>query len=873
MASPFAAIKRFFRGDQRDQLALPDAPQTRQDGYANIVTGLSTAKDKRMAAFSHLEVVSDIDGRQLWRSDDMAKRVVEMLPREAMRRGYEIKAQDKETSEKIAAAAADLDLDGNVRRAAEYERAYGGAALLPVLDGPIGDWKLPLDRDRVNEVLAFHVLEPRELFPQNWYANLTDPKFGMPSTYRCIPMFAGGMMAPQTTTMVEIHESRLVIFPGIRVTRLPQPGTLLGWGDNVLTVMNNILRDFGQSWGMAANLLQSFGQAILQIEGLDQIAINDQGNVARDRLAQINLISSFMNAIVIDTKDKYSRIQTPMTGLPELLREMATRLAAAADMPVTLLMGMSPAGLNATGESDRDFWFDRVYGLQHRLTPIVTDMLDLIVRSKDGPTGGVEPDMWSIEWKPLDSPTEKEVADTRYVIAQTDDLNIKNQIYSGEDAAHSHYGGDTYSPDIVIDWDARVAQRKAEEDEEARAAAAALTNPNPTAGLPPGGAAALPAATDGSEDAVPKADAQPAQPAPLPPAKETRQDFDPDQPRDNDGKWGGGSGGSGGGSGGGGGSAADHAARARDSQDKARAASAAGDHAAAVSHLHDALAHAKLASSAARSELATKAGKKAPVTTQEKKTIAVAHAPGNLTPKETSLLHAMATTPKQRGSDSTVLKKAGVSQGEALTLSQSIRGKLAIGATDNLRSHAVALHKAGKLEKTASAPKVQPKSTFAPKAVTPVARAPVAPSSSSQSSHGAAEHMATAHAEVASEHAGAASAHAMATGEKSDHAAAGEAHRSAEGAHKEAGNESKAGAHGAAAEHHEKEADHGKGEHEHGKEGHEGKEHGAEHAEKGEFKETVKSLGELGKAGAEVVGGEGAERAVGIGGGEGGGEE
>ncbi len=63
---------------------------------------------------------------------------------------------------------------------------------------------------------------------------------------------------------------------------------------------------------------------------------------------------------MLDKKDSFTRVQTPLTNLSDILDRFATRLAAAADMPVTLLMGMSPAGLNATGESDRAFFYDRV---------------------------------------------------------------------------------------------------------------------------------------------------------------------------------------------------------------------------------------------------------------------------------------------------------------------------------------------------------------------------------------------------------------------------------------------------------------------------------------------------------------------------------
>jgi phage-related protein (TIGR01555 family) len=598
LAAPF---RRSSRADSADS-APARARGRRADGWGNVITGLGGFKDKRLGGYNTVDIVVDIQARDMWRGDDIAKRVIEMLPMDSMRRGYVIKTKEKEISEAIAGAAEDLRFDSAVRKADMYERAYGGSAIFPIIHGATGDLGKPLNEDAITKVLAFHVLEPRELYPVRWYGDLLSPKFGMPETYRCIPLFSGGAMA---TPIVEIHESRLIIFPGIRVTRLPQAGALLGWGDNVLTAMSGVLRDFGLAWGTAAALLQDFSQAVMQIEGLDQIAVNDQGNVAQARLQQIMMLRSFMNAVVIDTKDKFSRQQTPMNGLADLLQQFATRLAAAAGMPVTKLMGMSPAGLNATGESDTIGWDDSVSGHQAYLTPMVEHGIRLITKSSEGPTDGEEPDQWSIEWRPLRSPTEKDIALTRLSIAQADDLNIKNQIYSGEDAARSHYGGDTYSYDIVIDWKEREAQQKAIEDADAQAAQLALMPGAPGAPAIPGtlgagaaapggaagkltppprrpavargggkvvaaGAAGSAAAAEGAD--VPRVDPDERM------TKKTdgrstrsdaaRADFDPDQPRDDRGRFGGGSS-----------SGGEHGAGAASSK-----AAAASEHASAAAH-------------------------------------------------------------------------------------------------------------------------------------------------------------------------------------------------------------------------------------------------------------------------------------------------
>jgi phage-related protein (TIGR01555 family) len=95
-------------------------------------------------------------------------------------------------------------------------------------------------------------------------------------------------------------------------------------------------------------------------------------------------------------------------------------VAAAAEMPVTILFGRSPAGLNATGESDIRAWYDTVVDAQtDQLKPALERLLKLIFAAKDSPTSGAIPERWTIEFNPLWQPTEKEQAETLKLKADT----------------------------------------------------------------------------------------------------------------------------------------------------------------------------------------------------------------------------------------------------------------------------------------------------------------------------------------------------------------------------------------------------------------------------------------------------------------------
>jgi hypothetical protein len=135
-----------------------------------------------------------------------------------------------------------------------------------------------------------------------------------------------------------------------------------------------------------------------------------------------------------------------------MLDRFAIRIAAAGDIPVTRLMGQSPAGLNATGNADIRFWYDKISGLQDRkLRP----RLEYIALVTFAALKIKEPEHWSFRFRPLWQETAKETADARMVQAQADAIYITNCVLSAEEVALARFGGDEYSYDTPVDFEAR----------------------------------------------------------------------------------------------------------------------------------------------------------------------------------------------------------------------------------------------------------------------------------------------------------------------------------------------------------------------------------------------------------------------------------
>lgn len=176
---------------------------------------------------------------------------------------------------------------------------------------------------------------------------------------------------------------------------------------------------------------------MFKLEGLIDAIAEGKSSAIMTRMALTDSMRSSGRAVIVDAdKEDFTRTPTPFSGIPDLIDRTNARLAAAAGMPVTVLFGVSPAGMNATGESDIRGWYDKVKNQQqHYLKPKLRRLVYLMMLSKEGPSKGVEPKVWDIRFPSLwqMSPTEK--AKVMVDVSAADKNWVDAQIVTPEEAA------------------------------------------------------------------------------------------------------------------------------------------------------------------------------------------------------------------------------------------------------------------------------------------------------------------------------------------------------------------------------------------------------------------------------------------------------
>ncbi len=429
---------------------------TRRDVYFNSFSGFGGARDPlQRTGFVAEPVMNHTELEQLYRFYWLARRIVDLLPADACREGIDLNIEDADTGADINRRMDELLVWERIEEALRMARLYGGSVLLlGAIDGQ--EPTVPLIPEKVTEVASLTVLDRWQLTIRSTYNDPLKPEFGQPEFYSINPVTAG-----VRENLSVVHASRVIRFDG---AWLPERVRVQnqGWDDSVFVAINQNLKQFGISVQSAAVLFQDFITKTLKIPNLAQLIADGEEDILFARIQYAVGQMSSLGVSLIGQDEEFSKVQTPITGLVELLVTFMDLTAAAAGLPKTRLFGQQLGTLAGADETTRDY-YDGVKAYQEKIlrAPVTRIIKLLLAEQKDR---GV--DDWSFEFSPLWQPTDKELAETRKTQAETDQIYISNGVLEPSEVAISRFGPDGYSMETVIDPDTRTPAGDGGETEE-----------------------------------------------------------------------------------------------------------------------------------------------------------------------------------------------------------------------------------------------------------------------------------------------------------------------------------------------------------------------------------------------------------------------
>jgi phage-related protein (TIGR01555 family) len=456
-----------------------------RDSLINFVTSYGTVKDSTVAAKWNLVLLNRNDVENAFRSDWIARRIVEAPAEDAVREWRAWQANQNQI-EAIEELEEKLKIQSKVRQAIIRARLYGGAGLILGVDQ--GEASEPLDLDKVgkDDLKFVVVLNRYELMAGPRIHNVESPWYTQPEYFTvATPLFGfygeEGSTYPGTKSnykpgdtqrqvtpvsgMVQIHPSRVVQFYGNELPdwRLVPLGGL--WGDSVLQTCEDVLKDFGMSVGGIANMINDAKLDVIKIPQLTQNLSNAaSSNKLLTRFMVANQSKSVINSLLLDKEEEWERIQTSFGSLPEIMREFMTLLAGAAEMPMSRIFGQSPRGLGSgsggAGEQDTKNYYDNISSKQKTVyTPAMKYLDEVLIRSA---LGKRDPNI-HYDWAPLYLPDPKETAAVQKSKADTLQVHVNTGLFN-EDALRKAAVNQIGEDKVYAGWEDAIEEFGEEPD-------------------------------------------------------------------------------------------------------------------------------------------------------------------------------------------------------------------------------------------------------------------------------------------------------------------------------------------------------------------------------------------------------------------------
>jgi phage-related protein (TIGR01555 family) len=321
-------------------------------------------------------------------ANGFARRIIDKPAEEMTRAGFKIEGiQDESVNKHVQSRIEELGLMQKICLAVQWSRAFGGAGIvLGVKDG--GSLETPLNLDKAQSLEFVRVYDRWELTEERRYTNANDVNYGKVEVWRVSPKGDGPQVQPYL-----VHETRLLTFDG---EALPNQIRLanLGWGASVLQKCIVELTRLNNSQRWSEMMLERIQQATHKIPDLAaQLEDKSGKDLLLKRIDIVDRVRSMLNTIVLDSQEEYELHTLTLTGVSDILDRHAEAVSAVTGIPVFVLMGRSPGGLNATSEGNEDAWFADVGNMQRNviLRPLVKIVTILLREIDYKPQPIVEP--------------------------------------------------------------------------------------------------------------------------------------------------------------------------------------------------------------------------------------------------------------------------------------------------------------------------------------------------------------------------------------------------------------------------------------------------------------------------------------------------
>lgn len=421
------------------------------DGWVNTITGLNMLnKDKARGGKVYSVQLSQVEAEEFYAGDDLARKIVDRLPKDGMRKGIEFCNLEEDIESKLNDYCKKIDIYSKLLDAWIVARLYGGAGIFinfiePRNGNDFSYLSKPVNESTIKGIKSLTVFNRYELSTSLSLNNdITSENFGLPEYYEL------NSQSGTSANLIRIHSSRIIRVNGAKLpSRLFQNNNY--WDGSVLSSIFQNVSNYNQAYQTAATTLLDFRISIIRLKNLFEMVASGNEQKVKDRMELMKMQKSVLSMVLLNEGEDYENHTHSLAGIKDILDKLDNHLVAASGYPHTILLGESPSGMASTGNSELTDYYDHVGQEQNRvIRKPMNDIFKYIFLAKDGPTKGKYPDNFDFNFKSLWQLDDVERAKMELDIAKKDEVYIQNGVLDPDEVAMSRFGGKEFSLDTKL---------------------------------------------------------------------------------------------------------------------------------------------------------------------------------------------------------------------------------------------------------------------------------------------------------------------------------------------------------------------------------------------------------------------------------------
>lgn len=337
-----------------------------------------------------------------------------------------VKSDDDEDAENVKRFNATLEeykIRDVLHEVAEKVGYFGGCMVY--IDTGANDLELatPLNMGTAGELAQNRLKGFRVIDPINVY----------PGVYNSNNPLRADFYSPDRWFVMgrEVHGSRLIRFVANEVPQLLKP-VYNFFGIAQAQILWDYVMHFNTVRVATANMAKKFSMTVMKTNMEALLFGGSSEEEFRKRMALIARYQDNNSITAIDKNEEdIVKIETPLSGLTDIGKQALEFLAALNRTPAVKLLGLSPSGFNATGESDLRNYNDHISSQQEK---VLDPGLKIIIDCLHLHLFGVPNSSMKFEWNELGEEDRAAMANTDKIRADTVAVYLDRGVISPEEA-------------------------------------------------------------------------------------------------------------------------------------------------------------------------------------------------------------------------------------------------------------------------------------------------------------------------------------------------------------------------------------------------------------------------------------------------------